>query len=96
MKYFLEENVKELICFKPACWIQRNLIVVHTHDVNPVDYVIASIIGAGLRDDEIMISLAEKIHLKIKETGTTFRLSAENLFCSNANEICIDLLKLTV
>ena len=81
MKYFLEENVKELICFKPACCIQRNLIVVHTHDVNPVDYVIASIIGAGLRDDEIMISLSKKIRLKIKaqETGTTFRLSAENL-----------------
>ena len=42
---------------------------------------IASIIGAGLHDEEITISFAKMIHRKIKaqETGTTFPLSAENL-----------------
>ena len=46
-----------------------------------VDYAIASIIGAGLRDEEITISFAKMIHQKIKaqETGTSFPLSAEKL-----------------
>ena len=49
--------------------------------MNPVDYAIASITGAGLRDEEITISFAKMIYRKTKaqETGTTFRLSAENL-----------------
>ena len=69
----------ETICFTPACWIHGNSIVVHT--VNPGDYAIASIIGAELCDEEIIISFAKMIHQKIKaqETGATFPLSAENL-----------------
>ena len=49
--------------------------------MNPVDYAIASIIGAELRDEEIAIYFAKMIHRKIKaqETGATFPLSAENL-----------------
>ena len=48
---------------------------------DPVDYIIASIIGAGVRDEEITISFAKMNHRKIKaqETGTTFPLSTENL-----------------
>ena len=50
--------------------------------MNPVDYVIASIIGAGQRDEEITISFARMIHREIKaqEIETSFSLSAENLF----------------
>ena len=49
--------------------------------MNSVDYVIASIIGAKLRDEEITISFAKITHQKIKaqDTETTFPLSAENL-----------------
>ena len=74
-------SFKESICFTPACWINGNSSVVHAHEVNPVDYAIASIIGAELRDEEIAIYFAKMIHRKIKaqETGTTFPLSAENL-----------------
>ena len=65
----------------PECRIQGNPIVVHAHAVNPVDYVITSVIGAGLCDEEITISFVKMILWKIKaqETGTTFPLSAENL-----------------
>ena len=81
MKYFLQENFKELICFTPACWIHGNPIVVHAHEVNTVNYAIASVIGAGLHDEEITISFGKMIHQKIKarETGTTFPSSAEIL-----------------
>ena len=65
MKYFLEENFKELICFTLACWIHGNPILVNALEVNPVAYVIASIIGTGLRDEEITISFAKMIHRKI-------------------------------
>ena len=82
MKYFLQENVKEAIRFKPAGGIHGNLIVVHAHEVKPVDCVIALIIRAGLRDEEITISFSQMIHPKMKaqQTGTIFSLSAENLF----------------
>ena len=47
--------------------------------MNLVDYVIALIIGAGLRDEKIAISFAKMIHRKIKdqETGTILPLPAE-------------------
>ena len=40
------------------------------HEMNPVDFAIASIIGAGLHDEEITISFAKKIHRKIKGQET--------------------------
>ena len=43
--------------------------------MNPVDYAIASIIVAGMRDGEIV---QQKINAQV-ETGITFPLSAENL-----------------
>ena len=81
MKYFLHENFKEPICFTSVCRIHGNPIVVYAHGKNPLDYAIASIIGAVLHDEEITISFAKMIHLKIKtkETGTIFPLSAEKL-----------------
>ena len=66
MKYFLQENFKELVCFTLACWINGNPIVVNAFEVNPVDYVIATIIGAGLRDEKIAISFAKMILKKKK------------------------------
>ena len=49
--------------------------------MNTVNYAIASVIGAGLHDEEITISFGKMIHQKIKarETGTTFPSSAEIL-----------------
>ena len=49
--------------------------------MNSVNYAIASIIGAGLRDEMITISFAKMIHQRIKaqETGTTLPFSTENL-----------------
>ena len=75
MKYFLQENFKEFIFFTPANWIHGNSIIVHAYEVNPVDYAIASIIVAGMRDEEIV---QQKINAQV-ETGITFPLSAENL-----------------
>ena len=66
MKHFLQENFKESTCFTPARGIHRNPIVVHAHEVNPVGYAIASIIGASLRDEEITISFAKMIYRIIK------------------------------
>ena len=76
MKYFLQENFKESICFTPlqpnrsSCtWSESCRL---SHRIN---------IGAGLPDEEISISFAKMIHHKIKaqETGTSFPLPAENL-----------------
>ena len=50
--------------------------------MNPVDYAFRiKIIWAGLRDEEITISLAKMIHpkIKVREVGAAFPLSAENL-----------------
>ena len=79
---------QESICFTSACGIHGNSFVVHAHQVNPVDYPTASIIGAELRDKEIIISFAKMIYQKIKaqETGTTFPLS-EKFICSNENNL---------
>ena len=64
----------------PVYWIDKNPIVVHAHEVNPIDYAIASVIVPGLRNETIMIFFAKMAHWKIaQETGTTFPLSAENL-----------------
>ena len=66
---------------RPSMLKSWNPILVHAHEMNPVDYAIASISVAGLHEEEITISFAKMIHQKIKaqETGTTFLLSAENL-----------------
>ena len=46
-------NFQDNLQFTPAHRIQENPIIVHLVEVNPVDYAMASIIGAGLRDKEI-------------------------------------------
>ena len=78
---FSKKTLKSLYASR-GTWNSWEPIVVHAHEVNPVDYVISSIIGAGLPDEEITISFAKIIHRKIKpqETRTSFPLSAENLF----------------
>ena len=81
MKYFLHKNFKESICITPVYWIHENPVAVYAHQVDPVYYAIASIIGAGLLEEEIAISFAKMTHRKIKaqEIGTNFPFSAENL-----------------
>ena len=64
MKYFLQGNFKESICFTLARGMHGNPIVVHAHEVNPVDYAIASVIGASLLDEEITIPFEKIIHCK--------------------------------
>ena len=77
-----KKNVKEFICFKPAGGINGNPTVVRTHEMNPVDCGIASIIRAGLHDEEITVSFTKMIHHKMKaqQTGTSFPFSAESYF----------------
>ena len=81
MKYFYQRNFKESICFTPERETHGNPIIVHVHEVKPVDYAIPSIIEAWVRDEKIMISFAKMSHRKMKaqETRTSFLLSAENM-----------------
>lgn len=62
--------------------IRGNPIEAHIHELNPVDYAIASIIEAGLRVVEVSISPAKIIRhiMKAQQTGINFWLSVENLF----------------
>ena len=53
MKSFLLTNFQYDLQFTPAYGIQENPIIVHSVRVNPVDYAMASITGAGLRDKNI-------------------------------------------
>ena len=89
MKYFLQENFKKLVCFTLACWINGNPFVVNAFEVNPVDYVIATIIGAGLRDEKIAISFAKMIHQKKKRSRNwyNFLITCWKLICSNESDI---------
>ena len=64
----------------PSMLKSWNPILVHAHEMNPVDYAIASISVAGLHEEEITILQRWFIkQIKAQETGTTFLLSAENL-----------------
>ena len=63
----------------PSMLKSWNPILVHAHEMNPVDYAIASISVAGLHEEEITISFAKMIHQTNKSSGTPFLLSAENL-----------------
>ena len=62
--------------------IRGNPIEAHIHELNLVDYAIASIIEAGLRVVEFSISPAKIIRhiMKAQQTGINFWLSVENLF----------------
>ena len=53
MKSFLLTNFQPNLQFTLAHGIHGKPISVHSVKVNPVDYAMASIIGAGLRDKEI-------------------------------------------
>ena len=46
-------NFRDNLQFIPAHGIHGNPVIVHSVEVNPVDYAMASIVGAGLRDQEI-------------------------------------------
>ena len=81
MKSFLLTNFRDNLQFTPAHGIRGNPIIAHSVEVNPVDYAIASIIGAGLRDKEITLAFAKMKNLKLKsqELSKNFPLSAKNL-----------------
>ena len=53
MKSFLLTNFQPNLQFTLAHGIHGKPIIVHSVKGNPVDYAMASIIGAGLRDKEI-------------------------------------------
>ena len=53
----------------PSMLKSLNPILVHAHEMNPVDYAIASISVAGLHEEEITISFAKMIHQKNKSSG---------------------------
>ena len=80
MKCYLQENLKESICFMPACLIHGNPIVALALEMNPVCLMKRSVF------------FAKVIHGKIKaqETGTSFPLSAENLSAVVKMAIYID------
>ena len=52
--------------FTRAQGIHRNPVIDHLVEVNPVDYVIASIIGARLTDRDITLSFAKMVNDKLK------------------------------
>ena len=79
--FFLLTNFRDNLQFTPAHGIHGNPITVHSVEVNPVDYAMASIIGAVLRDKEINLAFAKLINhtLKSQELSKSFPLSAKNL-----------------
>ena len=79
--FFLLTNFRDNLQFTPAHGIHGNPITVHSVEVNPVDYAMASIIGAVLRDKEITLAFAKLINhtLKSQELSKSFPLSAKNL-----------------
>ena len=52
--------------YKPAREIHEDPIVGHAHTVSLLDHANTSIVGAGLRDEEIIISLIIKIYRQMK------------------------------
>ena len=57
-KWNLLTKFRDNLQFIPAHGIHGNPIIVHSVEVNPVDYAMASIIGAVLRDQEITLPFA--------------------------------------
>ena len=57
-------------------------IILHASDVNPTDYALIYLVGAGLKDAEITAAFARMIHRKIKATDTKmeFPVSLDTLF----------------
>ena len=81
MKSFLFTSFQYNLQFTPAYGIHGNPIIVHSVRVNPVDYAMASITRAGLRDKEITLTFPKMINHKVKsqELSKSFPLSAKNL-----------------
>ena len=81
MKSFLFTSFQYNLQFTPAYGIHGNPIIVHPVRVNPVDYAMASITRAGLRDKEITLTFPKMINHKVKsqELSKSFPLSAKNL-----------------
>ena len=69
-KSFLLTNFRDNLQFTPAHGIHGNPIIVHSVEVNPVDYTMASITGAGLRDKEITLAFAKMINHKPKSQNS--------------------------
>ena len=81
MKSFLLTNFQYNLQFTPAYGIHGNPIIVPSIRVNPVDYAMTSITGAGLRDKDITLSFPKMINHKVKsqELSKSFPFSAKNL-----------------
>ena len=68
MKSFFLTNFQDIIQFIPARGIHGNLIIVHSVEVNPADDAMASIIGAGIKDEEITLAKNHKPYVKVPRT----------------------------
>jgi len=66
IKDVISSKFKEKVGFKRASGIHGAGNILHSTDVSPLDYSLATIRGAVLRDDEITKAFARMIHRKIK------------------------------
>ena len=55
----MSRNFRANLQFTPTHGIHENTIIVHSVEVNPVDYAVALAIGAGLRNKEITLALTK-------------------------------------
>ena len=65
IKDLISSKFKEKVEFKRASGIHGAGNILHSTDVNPLDYSLATIRGAGLRDDNITKAFARMVHRKI-------------------------------
>ena len=65
IKDLISSKFKEKVGFKRASGIHGAGNILHSTDVNPLDYSLATIRGAGLRDDDITKAFARMILRKI-------------------------------
>ena len=77
LKKLIIDLVGNQICFSPSIGLHGSPLLIHASGVIPVDYVLDSIVGCGLRDSEITLTFAQK--LKANETKQEFPISIDKL-----------------
>ena len=85
IKDLISDKFKDKVGFKRALGIHGAGNILHSTDVNPLDYSLATICGDSLRDDDITKAFAKMIHRKIERKKScdddqrTSHVSFENL-----------------
>ena len=59
LKKLTAETFSEEIRLTPALGLHGSLLIIHASDVNPIDYTLAFLWGAGLRDAEVTVAFAQ-------------------------------------